>query len=105
MNITKLWWFVRTKMMTHEYGHVGDHSYIGKPIFVQRKKNMFIGRNVRIYPGMRSELTEKTAEIRIGDNISIRQNFHVVSYNERLEIGRDIIISGNAFISNIDHNY
>lgn len=29
----------------------------------------------------------------------------MVSYNERLKIGRDSTISGNVFISNVDHNY
>lgn len=105
MNITKLWWFIRTKIVGLEYGHVGSQSYIGKPIFIQRKKNIFIGNKVRIYSGMRAELTQKTAEIHIKDNVSIGQNFHVVCYKGKLEIGKDTTISGNVFISNVDHNY
>lgn len=105
MNIDKAFWFARTQMIKFQYGHIGKHSYIGKTLFVQRKKNLFIGNNVRIYPGMRAELTKENAEIHIGDNVSIGQNFHVVSYSSKLFIGKDTTISGNVFVTNVNHDY
>lgn len=105
MNISKAWWFIRTKITGHMYGRVGKHSYIGKPMFIQRPRNVFIGNNVRIYPGMRLELTEENARLVIQDNVSIGQGFHAVSYEGDLVIGENTTISGNVFISNVDHDY
>lgn len=105
MNIEKAIWYIKTQLLKFQYGHVGRHSYIGKALFIQRKKKLFIGNNVRIYPGMRAELTEESAEICIQDNVSIGQNFHVVSYRGKLIIGKDTTISGNVFITNVNHDY
>jgi acetyltransferase-like isoleucine patch superfamily enzyme len=80
-------------------------SYIGKPIYISRGKGISCGRRVRIYPGLRAELVNKDSYISIGDNASIGQNFHVVSYNDNLIIGNDVTIAGNVFITNCDHDY
>ena len=71
MNLTKAWWFLRAKVTSFLYAKVGKHSYVGKPIFVQRPKSIYIGNNVRIYPGMRAELTTESAKILIEDSVSI----------------------------------
>ena len=105
MNLTKVKWFVGTLLTKWKYGSVGSHSYIGRTLFIQRPKKLFIGSNVRIYPGMRAEMTTEDAVIRIGDNVSAGQNFHVVSYDRELSIGANTTISANVFISNVDHNY
>lgn len=105
MNLTKAKWFVGTLLTKWKYGSVGKHSYIGKTLFVQCPKKLFIGSNVRIYPGMRAEMTTDDAIIKIGDNVSIGQNFHVVSYNRELSIGANTTISANVFVSNVNHDY
>lgn len=105
MNIKKLTWFAGTQLLKFQYGRIGKKSYLGKTLFVQRKKNMFIGDNTRIYPGMRAEITKPSASVYIGNNVSIGQNFHVVSYDDKLIIEDDVVISGNVFISNVDHDY
>ena len=105
MNITKVIWCFKTILSSWQYGHIGKHSYIGKSVFIQRKKNLFIGNNVRIYPGIRAEMVMNTAKIDIGDNVSIGQNFHVVSYSDTLKIGNNVTISGNVFISDVNHDY
>lgn len=105
MNLTKLYWYIRTQIVRLSYGHIGKHSYLAPVMFVQRRRKVFIGNNVRIYPGMRAELTKESAEIHIGDNVSIGQNFHVVCYEGALGIGKNTTISGNVFISNVDHGY
>ena len=104
MNITKAWWYVRTQITRWKYISVGQHSYVGKPLYIQRK-GVVIGNNVRVYPGMRAEMTCTGARIVIEDNVSIGQNFHVVCYKGILKIGMDTTISGNVFISNVDHSY
>ena len=65
----------------------------------------FLRGGVRIYPGLRAELADKKSRIVLGSNISIGQNFHVVSYEDDLIIGDNVTISGNVFISNCDHDY
>ena len=105
MNIVKGFWFMRTLFVKCFYGSIGKHSYIGKPVYIQNPKKIFIGDKVRIYPGMRAELVENSASIKIGDNTSIGQNFHIVSYNNELLIGKNTTISANVFISDVDHTY
>lgn len=105
MNIKKLIWFTGSQLLKFQYGQVGKKSYIGKATFIQRKKNLFIGNHTRIYPGMRAEITKSSASLHIGNNVSIGQNFHVVSYDSKLIIEDDVVISGNVFISNVDHDY
>ena len=104
MNLSKAWWFIRTQLTRWRYISVGKHTYIGKPLYIQRK-GIILGNNVRIYPGMRAELSLDDAVIEFGDNISVGQNFHIVCYTKRLKIGKNTTISGNVFLSNADHNY
>ena len=79
-------------------------SYMAGPIFVHGGRKITIGNKVRIFPGLRIE-THNEGTIIIEDNISIGQNFHLISSNEPLKIGRDTTISGNVFITNMDHDY
>lgn len=105
MNLTKAKWYITTCLMKWKYAKVGSHSYIGPALFIQRPKNLYIGTDVRIYPGMRAEITTEKARIIIGDHVSVGQNFHVVSYDEELSIGDNTTISANVFISNVNHDY
>lgn len=105
MNATKVQWYLKTLLTKWRYGSVGRHSYLGRSVFIQRPKQLFLGENVRIYPGMRAEMTTEQAKITIGDNVSVGQNFHVVSYNQELHIGANTTISANVFISNVNHDY
>jgi acetyltransferase-like isoleucine patch superfamily enzyme len=105
MNFKKIFWFIRTKMLRFRFGYLGRHSYIGSPLYISDSKRIFVGESVRIYPGMRAELVGKSAKISFDSDISIGQNFHIVSYNDNLKIGKGVTISGNVFISNVDHGY
>ena len=105
MNLTKAWWCSKTLLSKFEYGKIGKHSYLADPIFIQNKKGIFIGNNVRIYPGMRAELSAPNSRIIFEDDISVGQNLHIVCYKDDLVIGRGTTISGNVFISNVNHDY
>lgn len=61
MNLWKSWWYLRTQVLRCIHGKIGKHSYVAPTLFIQRRKNVYIGNNVRIYPGMRAELTTKSA--------------------------------------------
>lgn len=103
MKIIKIIWCMRAII----YGckaKIGKYSYIGKPVFISNLKDIQIGERVRIYPGIRVETFDKGIII-CGNNISIGQNFHVVSTRNKLTIGDNVTISGNVFVSNCDHTF
>ncbi|SEQ86846.1 Acetyltransferase (isoleucine patch superfamily) [Lachnospiraceae bacterium NE2001] len=101
----KLLWGGRALLYKALFNNVSLPSYIGKPIFVSRYRGIKAGKRFRIYPGLRAEIIDSNSFIRIGNNVSIGQNFHVVSYDKTLYIGNDVTIAGNVFITNCDHNY
>lgn len=105
MQLIKFIWAARAIVYRISFGKVGKLSYIGKPIFLQGTRNVFIYNRVRIYPGVRFETYGSTGRITIEDNVSIGQNFHATSMGSNLIIGRNSTIAGNVFITNIDHNY
>jgi acetyltransferase-like isoleucine patch superfamily enzyme len=49
--------------------------------------------------------THQNGRILIEEDVSIGQNFHITSAKELLRIGTRTTISGNVFITNIDHDY
>lgn len=103
MNIIKLIWALRAVIYKPFMNRMGKYSYLGKPIWMTKKKNISIGNKVRIYPNSRFE-TVNQGQICIEDNVSIAQNFHCTS-ESNLIIGKNTTISGNVFITNIDHDY
>lgn len=82
----------------------GFPSYIGKPIFLSGVNRVIIEHNVRIQPNSRIE-THDSGLIHIEKDVSIGQNFHITSAQQKLNIGAQTTILGNVFITNIDHDY
>ena len=105
MDVAKLFWGIRAVLYKLRFGSIGAPSYIGRPTYISSYKKVFLGKRCRVYPGLRAELVGGNARITVGDNVSIGQNFHVVSYNDNLNIGNDVTISGNVLITNCDHDY
>ena len=54
---------------------------------------------VRIFPHCRMEVHGEKSSIHIEDNVSIGQNFHIVSGGD-LQIGSGTTIAANVFINN-----
>ncbi|AMR32934.1 lipopolysaccharide biosynthesis protein [Mucilaginibacter sp. PAMC 26640] len=100
----KCLWFFQTLFLRLLIKHIGLISYVGKPTFIYGGKRIQIGNKVRIFPGLRAE-THYNGSIQIGDDVSIGQNFHIVSSGIMLSIGSHTTISGNVFITNVDHDY
>lgn len=99
----KFFWILRAILYKSIFGKFGTISYIGKPLYLHNIKNVFIGNKVRIFPGARIE-THNFGKIIIEDDVAIGQNFHITSASE-LIIRKKVTISGNVFITNIDHEY
>lgn len=103
--LKKIIWGIRALLYSIIYRNIEMPSYIGKPIYISNSRNVKFGKRCRVYPGIRAELVGNAASVKIGDNVSIGQNFHVVSDKETLKIGNDVTISGNVLITNCDHSY
>lgn len=99
----KLIWVLRAVIYKPFFGKIGFISYLGRPVFIKGSKNIFIGKNVRIFPNIRLE-THGGGKIIIGDNIAIQQNVHITSA-ANLVIGSSSTILANTFVTNIDHEY
>lgn len=104
MQLSKMWWFIRLILRRPLFKKVGSYSYMGPAVSLFGTKGISIGNRVRIYPGSRME-THDSGEIIIGDDCSIAQNFHITSGKNKLVIGDRTTVSGNVFITNIDHEY
>ena len=87
----KIKWGLRVLLNKPFFGKIGHMCLI-------------LGDKVRIYPGIRTE-TQNGGKIIIGNNVSIGQNFHAVSVENKLKVGNNVTISGNVFISNCDHTF
>lgn len=102
--IYKTFWILRGLVYKLFFGKYDLPSYLGKPVFIGNFKRIFIGKRVRIFPGARIEVIDNNSSIIFEDNISIGQNFHIISGRE-LIIGKNTTISANVFITNIDHEF
>lgn len=104
MYTRKLFWAIRGLFCRMTFGRFGSFSYIGKPLKIQGKGNIYVDNKVRIQPGIRME-TDSHGIIHIAENTSIGQNVHLTASGEVLEIGKNTTILGNVFITNTDHEY
>lgn len=104
MSVRKILWMIRA-LIYNILTKFSLPGYIGKPCYISDLKKIEFGKKNRIYPGIRAEIIDKNGKIKIGDNVSIGQNFHIVSNDEMLCIGNNVVISGNVFITNCDHAY
>lgn len=102
--IKKIPWVLRALLNKMWFGKIGNLCYIGSPCFIAKKEALFLGNKVRIYPGLRVEIQDN-GRIELGNNISIGQNFHIVSMKKVLKICDNVTISANVFISNCDHTF
>lgn len=105
MKIKKIMWMFRAILYKLFFESVGWLSYIGKPIYLNHINHVVIGYKVRILPGLRMETYGSYGKIVIEDNVSIGQNFHIIAKDKELRIGKGTVISGNVFVSNVNHGY
>ena len=99
----KLTWALRALLYLPWFGRFSLPSYIGPPLFLMGTRRMFIGKRVRIFPGLRAECHGK-GRIFIHADVSIGQGFHIIAADD-LHIGGGCLISGNVFITDTEHCY
>ena len=102
--IFKIFWIIRGLLYKPFFGKFSFPSYIGKPIYINNFKKIFIGKRVRIFPNSRIECIGKDAKIIIHDNVSIGHNLHLTAFST-LEISKNCTISSNVLITDNEHSY
>lgn len=104
---------VRRKILPYfrkSYKSFGKNSDIYKPIMVYNKQCISIGDNVLIRNGARIEAVVSWGEkefvpcIRIGNNVSIEERFHLICANS-VVIEDDVLIAGNVMVTDCEHEY
>lgn len=101
--VYKILWCIKSLFYALLFKKFKFPSYIASPIFLLGTKRVEIHKRVRIYPGVRIE-THNGGIIVFEDNVGIGQNFHITAAG-KIVIGRNTTISGNVFVTDIDHEY
>lgn len=92
------------------YGGFGKGSIIINPMRIINPKHIYIGNRVTILNNARMEAergwqdVKLNGEIIIGDGTSIEQGCHIIA-SDKLNIGKDCVISANVYISDCAHEY
>lgn len=98
---------LKTKAMLRS---CGKRSYIKNPIRITGAGDISIGSNSFVLDGARIEAVHEyngqlfTPEIVIGNNVDIGQNLHLIAA-DTLVISHGVLISGNVYIGDCDHEY
>ncbi|MBA0167782.1 DapH/DapD/GlmU-related protein [Pectobacterium sp. CFBP8739] len=101
--IYKVIWIIRAFIYGVFLGRFGFPGYIGPPMFIQGWKRIFIGKRVRVFPGLRAECHGE-GRLFIHDNVSIGQGFHVTCMGD-LHIKKGVLITGYVTVTDIEHEY
>jgi acetyltransferase-like isoleucine patch superfamily enzyme len=90
------------------FGSFGSGSTLFQPMLLTNPQFIHIGKNVLIRKGARLEAIVSDPltppELRIGDNVNIEQNAHIVCHS-RVIIGNHVSITGNCAIVDVTHPY
>lgn len=102
--VASLW--TRLKAKTYYpaiFGSFGN-SLLFRPMLIMHPEFIHIGNNVLIRPGVRLETLpmSRTPELRIGNNVNIEQNVHIVCHN-RVIIEDNVAIAPNCAIVDATH--
>lgn len=97
---TRIFWGIRHLVYKVFAGRLRGIGYIGKPIFFIGRHRFYAGDKLGLFPGARIEITGGRFEI--GDNVRIGHNLFV-SCASYLQVGNDVTMSANVFISTTEN--
>jgi len=90
------------------FGQFGSRSVVRRPLLIHNPQFIHIGDRVFIRDGVRLEaLQDKPGRVpmlKIGNDTNIEQNVHIVCHS-RVEIGREVSITGHCCIVDVTHPY
>jgi acetyltransferase-like isoleucine patch superfamily enzyme len=92
----------------HIFGSMGRRCLIRKPVSLYNTRYIHLGDRVWIGTGVRLDAIvdkpSRVPELRIGNNVNIEQNVHIVCHN-RVRIGDNVSITGHCAIVDTTHPY
>ena len=94
----------------HQFGRLGKHSAIIRPIMCSGRKHMYIGNDVTIGDGARIECViswhgkKYEPQLVIGDGCDIGQGLHLICA-DKVVIKDNVTISARVFISDNNHSH
>jgi acetyltransferase-like isoleucine patch superfamily enzyme len=92
----------------HVFGSFGRGSKLYKPLLLSNPRFMHIGENVHIRPGARLEAIlidpNSPPELRIGNNVNIEQDVHIVFMGKVL-IADNVSITGRCSLLGCTHPF
>lgn len=108
-DLQTLYYMLKTRILySRIFGEIGKNCIVRKPLFLKNCANARLGDNVSIRQGARIEIvhsnTDRIPELRIGNNVNIEQNVHIVCHS-RVIIGSNVSITGNCAIVDVTHPY
>jgi acetyltransferase-like isoleucine patch superfamily enzyme len=90
------------------FGSFGVGSILFKPLLLSNPKFIHVGEGVIVRQGVRMEVVlndhGQTPVMRIGNNVNIEQNVHLICHS-RLLIGNNVSITGHCAIVDVTHPY
>lgn len=90
------------------FGSFGKASLLYRPIALTKPQHIHIGQNANIRPGARLEVIvlhpSNPPELRIGNNVGIEQNVHIVCHH-RVLIEDNVSITANCSIVDTTHPF
>jgi len=90
------------------FGSFGSGSRLYKPMLLSNPRFMHIGRNVSIRPGVRLEAVmidpRNPPELRIGDNVNIEQDVHIV-FLGKVKIADNVSITARCSLLGGTHPF
>lgn len=103
--VNSLKWKLITKFLfKRSFGFCGKNLFIQKPLYIGMPKYIFIGDNCFIRDGLRLEVVDPQQDIviKIGNNVNIEQNVHIVARGN-ITIGNNVSITAGCSIVDIIH--
>ena len=90
------------------FGCFRKSSLLFRPLLLVKPQHIYVGDRVGIQPGARLEVLvlhpENPPQLRIGRNVGIEQNVHIVCHH-RVTIGDDVSITANCAIVDTTHPF
>ena len=93
----RFFWFLRFLIYSFILNGNGFFGYIGQPIFIKGYRNIFLGRDFRLFPGSRIEVLGE-GKLAVGDYFRCGHNLFITCSNKNVSIGDFCIFSANIFI-------
>jgi acetyltransferase-like isoleucine patch superfamily enzyme len=93
----RLFWFLRLRLYSILINVVGFSGYLGPTVWIKGLRNIYFGRDCRIFPGARLE-SHGTGKLLIGDYFRCGHSLFMTCSDKNILIGSYAVFSANVFI-------